>query len=70
VKESKRSIKKRVLAEAMAVYRRRHIPVRGVVLSAPDGKTLDTLKRTYHASPFSGLDELLHQCARLDGDVK
>ena len=65
-RENKRRIKKRILAEVLAVYREQQFTVRGTIMQDDGTGTYRAVAYRY-APPIDWWNEVLHQCARLEG---
>lgn len=62
---SRRQLKKKVLAEALRIYREVGPLPASTVIQVPTGRVL----RYRVKPPYQFLDDLLHLCAQLEGDL-
>jgi hypothetical protein len=67
---SKRQIKKRILAEAMKLYREHHFETKRFTMRAVGGNAIyySQLVHVELREPHHMLTDLMHECGRLEGE--
>ena len=66
---SKRQIKKRILAEALKLYREHQFETRSFTMQANMNGVCSRVVHVYLREPHHMLTDLMHECARLEGDL-
>lgn len=65
---SKRQIKKRILAEALKLYREHDFETKRFTLRAVGNGVYSQLAHVELREPHHMLTDLMHECARLEGE--